>query len=147
MYKPIVTEVKLSKNYKFMYENFAILTQHKSYLFLETIGENTHALCFDSHNTRYGGPNDEAHDGHPLSKFGLGCCGLYIVENSPWIYESMIANRVHTRHSDSMFDSLKHYIACFKDLKFESICREMKEVIFTKTEVQALINQELLNLD
>lgn len=85
-----VTEVKLSRNYSFMYENFVLLTQHDVYLFLERVGDNTLALHFDSPYCKYGGPNDEAHAGHPLAQYGLGLYGLYLVENSPWIHEMMV---------------------------------------------------------
>lgn len=143
---PKVTEVKLSRDYAFMYENFAILTQSGSYLLLENNGDSIHALHFNSPYSKYVGPNDEAHAGHPLTKYGLGIYGLFEVSNSPWISEMMLANRVHPSHSDSMFKSYRHYIACFKDIKFESVCREMKELTLTKGEIEILVNSELLNL-
>jgi len=145
--KPKVSEVKLSRDYSFMYENFAILTQQESYLLLEKNGENIQALNFDSPYCKYGGPNDEAHGGHPLAKYGLGFYGLYEVENSPWVKEMMVANRVHPSHSDSMFSGYRHYIACFKDIKFESVCHSMKEVTLTKAEVDSLIIKELHNIE
>jgi len=145
--KPKVSEVTLSRSYSFMYENFLILTQKGAYLLLEKDGEDIHALHFDSPDCKYGGPNDEAHGAHPLAKFGLGPYGLFEVENSPWIEEMMVANRVHPRHSDSLFAGRRHYIACFKDVKFESVCRTMKEIVLSKPEVDALLNQELLNLE
>lgn len=142
-----VSEVKLRRNYPFMHENFVILTQSDAYLFLETNGNSTHALHFDSVRCKYGGPNDEARGGHPLAKYGLGFYGLYVVENSPWIQEMMVANRIHPQHSDSLFSRDKHYIACFKDVMFESVCREVKEVTLTKSEIEALISRELLSLE
>jgi hypothetical protein len=139
--------VELSREYHFMYENFVILTQSDAYLFLEKNGDSTQALHFDSVRCRYGGPNDEARGGHPMAKYGLGLYGLYVVENSPWIREMMAANRTHPRHSDSMFGRDKHYIACFKDVMFESVCREVREVTLTKSEIEALISRELLSLE
>ena len=131
-----------------MYENFVILTQHGAYLLLEKIDNNVHALYFSSqHDCKYGGPNDEAHGGHPLAKYGLGFYGLYVVENSPWIQEIMIANRVHPKHSDSMFSHYKHYIACFKDVKFESVCREIKEITLSESEIEVIIKKELFSLE
>ena len=59
----------------------------------------------------------------------------------------MVANRVHPRHSDSLFSRDKHYIACFKDVMFESVCREVKEVTLTKSEIEALISRELVSLE
>ena len=145
--EPRVSEVKLSKDYSFMYENFVIATQSAVYLLLEKNGASVHALRFDSANCRYGGPNDEAHGGHPLAKYGLGFYGLYEVENSPWISEMMRANRVHPRHSDSLFDGRKHYVACFKDVKFESVCREMSEVTLSREDIDALVRHELDSLE
>lgn len=145
--KPKVSEVKLSRDYSFMYENFAILTQNDTYLFLEKSGGEIYALHFDSPVTKYGGPNDEAHGGHPLAKYGLGLYGLYEVEHSPLVNEMMIANRVHPSHSDSMFSNYKHYIACFKDVKFESVCRNMEEITLTNNDVMALLGKELENIE
>jgi hypothetical protein len=142
-----VSEVKLSRDYAFMYENFVILTQNDAYLFLEKNGDCTQALHFSSARCRYGGPNDEARGGHPLARYGLGLYGLYVVENSPWIHEMMVANRVHPRHADTLFSRDKHYIACFKDVMFESVCREVREVTLTKREIEALISRELLSLE
>ena len=145
--EPKVSEVTLSRDYTFMYENFVILTQSAAILLLEKNGDSVHALRFDSPYCRYGGPNDEAHGSHPLAKYGLGFYGLFVVEHSPWIHEMMVANRVHPRHTDSMFSGYKHYIACFKDIKFESVCREMKEITLTKSEIDALVNKELRSLE
>jgi len=145
--KPKVSEVKLSREYSFMYENFVLLTQSGAYLVMEKNGESIHALYFNSPNCKYGGPNDEAHGGHPLAKYGLGFYGLFEVENSPWIEEMMIANRVHPRHSDSLFAGRRHYVACFKDVKFESVCREMKEVTLSQAEFDAIFHKELDQLE
>ena len=142
-----VSEVKLSRDYDFMYENFVVLTQSDAYLFLERNGDSTQALHFDSARCRYGGPNDDARGGHPLTEYGLGLYGLFLVENSPWIREMMVANRVHPQHSDSLFSRDRHYVACFKDVMFESICREVREVTLSKSEIEALITRELFSLE
>ena len=72
---------------------------------------------------------------------------LFEVENSPWIEEMMVANRIHPRHSNSLFAGYKHYVACFKDIKFESVCRNMKEVALSKNDLEALVAAELRNLE
>lgn len=46
-----------------------------------------------------------------------------------------------------MFSDYKHYIACFKDIKFESVCREMKEVTLTKGEIESMLSVELRKLE
>ena len=145
--KPNVSEIKLSRGHSFMYENFVILTQTGAYLLLGKDGYVISALYFDSPYCKYGGPNDEAHGGHPLAQYGLDVYGLFEVENSPWIEEMMTTNRIHPRHSDSLFADYRHYIACFKDVKFESICRTMKELTLSKSEVDALLNKELSYLE
>lgn len=142
-----VSKVQLDRDYSFMYENFVILTQSGAYLLLEKRGDEVYALHFDSPHCKYGGPNDEAHDGHPLAKHGLGIYGLFVVENSPWVRERMVANRVHPQHSDAMFSRYKHYIACFKDVKFESMCHEVKEITLSENELETIVRRELLSLE
>lgn len=145
--KPSVHQVELSREYSFMYENFVIATQAATYILLERNGTSIHALRFDSPNCKYGGPNDEAHAGHPLTKYGLGIYGLDEVENSPWIAEMKTANQVHPNHNDALFQGRKHYVACFKDVKFESVCRNMSEVTLSQQEVLALIGDQLNELE
>ena len=144
--KPQIKEIELSRHYKFMYENFVIATQHRTYLFLEKEGDTVWALKFDSPNIKYGGPNDESRGAHPLTKFGPLLYGLYEVINSPWILEQMEGNRCHPRHSDSLFEGKKHYIACFKDVMFEITCKSFEEVEFNQSETFKLLSNELDNL-
>src|SRR6266498_2412308 len=103
MKAPLVREVQLKKEYPFQYENFVLVTQHELYLLLEKDGTSISALKFSFRSFKYGSPNDEARGSHPLMKYGLGWYGLYQVENSPWIHELMLANRIHPRHNDAMF--------------------------------------------
>lgn len=140
---PKVVEITLKKHYDFMYENFVVATQHDVYLLLEKHGETVDILRFDSANLKYGSPNDEARGGHPLARYGLGFYGLFEVQNSPWIKEMMLANRVHPSHSDSMFEGRKHYIACFKDVMLEVVCRSFAEIQISMTEFFSLVNEQL----
>jgi hypothetical protein len=145
---PQVCEVPLGRQYRFMYENFAILTQNAAYLLLETLGDSALAIKFDRlRECRYGGPNDEAHGAHPLAKYGLGAYGFFEVLNSPRIAELMAGNRIHPRHSDSLYSGLRHFIACFKEQKFECVCLEMQEVTLTPAEISQLLAQQLGHLD
>lgn len=43
-----ISEIKLSRHYKFMYENFVIATQHNVFLMLEKHGDVITCLQFDS---------------------------------------------------------------------------------------------------
>lgn len=111
-------------------------------------GENVSLLRFDRVTaSSYGSPNDEARGGHPLMQHGLGFYGLFEVENSGWIYELMIRNRVHPSHKDSMFADRKHFVACFKDVMLEVVCDGYEEVQMQDSEVAELINAELGNLE
>jgi hypothetical protein len=144
---PRVTEVRLTKDYRFMYEHFVIATQNDLFLFLERNGEVVDALKFGFSIFKYGAPNDEARGGHPLSKYGLGFYGLYYVEGSPWIQELMTSNRVHPRHSDAMYSNRRHYVACFKDVTLDVICTEMQEAQISVAEIGAIVSQQLGHLE
>jgi hypothetical protein len=144
---PEVKEVRLKKQYKFMYENFLISTQHALYLLLEKEGDQVHALKFGLSCFKYGYPNDEVHGNHPMTKYGLGLYGLYEVSGSPWIEEMMVANRIHHRHTDSMFSDKRHFIACFKDVTLDVVCTDIEEIQLTRSEVIDLLNGELASLE
>ena len=136
-----VTEVRLSKDYAFMYENFIVSSQHKLFLLLEQTDNIIDTLQFDSLIYKYGYPNDEI--SHPLSKYGLGSYGLFRVDNSPWVTELRNNNRQHHRHSDSSFDNYKHYVAKFKDVTVEVICTKMEEIQLTKSELLSFIDEQI----
>ena len=140
---PSVVEVPLRGKYCFMYENFVISTQNELYVLLKKNGDTVDALKFDFTIFKYGGPNDEARGGHPLSAHGLGFYGLYEVKNSPWLEELMRANRVHPKHQDSLYSGRKHYVACFKDRMLEVVCSQIQEVQLSVDEIEALISKEL----
>ena len=144
--KPEIIELELSKNYKFMYENFLISTQHDSYLMLEENDGVVDALKFLGATVKYGSPNDEGRGASPLTRIGKLTYGFYEVKNSPWISEQMIGNRAHHRHSDNMYSGLKHYVACFKDVMFEASCRGCELVKLTKEEIISLVLGEVGNL-
>jgi hypothetical protein len=76
-------------------------------------------------------------------KHGLSWYGLYQVTNSPWINELMVANRVHPSHKDSMFADRKHYIACFKDVMLEVVCREFEEVKLESSDLVTILQEQI----
>lgn len=86
-----VTEVSVSKDYAFMYENFIVSSQQKLFLLLEQTDSVIDSLQFDFLIYKYSYPNDEV--SHPLSKYGLGSYGLFEVTNSPWVTELKDNNR------------------------------------------------------
>ena len=145
--KPVVNEIELSRDYEFSYENFVIATQGTVYLFLEKSGSTVLGLKFDSRLVKYGSPNDEARGGHSLAKYGLGYYGLYQVQNSPWIKEQIETNKVHPRHSDDLFEGLKHFIACFKDVMLEVTSKSYSEFRMSQEELNALVLEQVANLE
>jgi hypothetical protein len=142
--KPIVTQLTLSKDYKFMYENFVISTQHELYLQLENHGGQVDALKFDFILYKYGYPNDEGLGVHPMSKFGLGFYGLFRVDNSEWI-KKLKERRPNT--SWDLFEEYQHYIVTFKDVTLDVISKGFKEVTLTLDEITDLIKEQVNYLD
>jgi hypothetical protein len=147
MNNPVVYEIMLKRDYAFQYENFVLATQNDLYLLLQKVGTSVSLLKFSSSSYKYGSPNDEARGGHPLTKFGLGWYGLYQVENSPWIQELMVANRVHDRHQDSMYADKKHYVACFKDVMLEVVCRGFEEIQLEQDTFLSMVQEQLACLE
>jgi hypothetical protein len=141
--EPKVNEIKLKKDYKFMYENFLVSGQRDLYLLLEESEGLINALRFNFLIYKYGYPNDEAMAAHPMTKYGLGFYGLFEVLNSPWIIEIRDSNRIHPRHNDSMYNDYKHYIARFKDVTLDVICSKMEELQMTKGQLIEIVNKEI----
>lgn len=75
---------------------------------------------------KFGNPNDEAIEGHPLFHIGLQPYAIQEVENSNWIKELMKMNSVHPYHNDSMFEDYQHYIFFFHDSCFEIVCKKFE---------------------
>lgn len=136
-----VSEVRLQKDYVFMYENFVFSSQQKLYLILEKTDDNIYALKFNFLIYKYGYPNDEI--SHPLSKYGLGIYGIFKINNSPWLAEIINTNRQHPRHSDNMYAGVQHYIFNFKDVTLEVLCRKMEEVQITKAYFLELLEEQI----
>jgi len=139
---PVVSEVTLKKSYQFMYEHFVLSTQHDLYLFLEKNSGLIDALKFCFLIFKYGYPNDEVRGGHPLAKHGLGFYGLYEVNDSPWIEEVMSKNRIHPHHNDNIFSGYRHFIACFKDVTLEVMCRSMEEIQLSESDLADIVKKE-----
>jgi len=146
MKTPIIREIALRNNYSFQYEDFAVATQDCLHLLLGRDGTRLRALKFSGPSFKYGAPNDEARGGHPLFKHGSMFFGMYEVENSPWIYEQMVSNRVHPSHSDSMFAGHRHFIICLKDVTLEVTCRNFEEIELDESELISLVKSKLEEL-
>ena len=91
-------------------------------------------LRFDSSCHKFGYPNEEVLSGHPLYQYGLKFYDFHLVENSPWIVELCRQNRVHPRHSDWLFDDLRHWIISFQDTTLEVVGKQAAVVgVFDST--------------
>lgn len=141
---PVIKELKLKKDYKFMYENFVFSTQHDLYLLLEEKDGQVETLKFPFAIFKYGYPNDEI--GHPLMKYGLGFYGLFETQNSPWIKEILNLNRQHPSHKDEYYSNRRHFIAKFKDVTLEVIANGYEECTISKTDLMDLFSSEIDNL-
>jgi hypothetical protein len=80
---------------------------------------------------RFGGPNDEAMDGHPLHDRGLAGYGVHEVMNSEWIEAAIKVNSVHPNHSDAPFRQLHHYALLFHDEMLEVLALGIESRLVT----------------
>jgi hypothetical protein len=141
--KPVVVEVALHGQYKFMYENCLFSTQQELYVLLDASADLVRALKFKSLLYKYGYPNDEVLGAHPMAKFGLDFYGLFEVKNSPWVTEIIKGNRRHHRHSDKMFSNVRHYILTFKDVTLDVLSSDMEEISIPREKVLMIVNEQL----
>jgi hypothetical protein len=74
----------------------------------------------------FGGPNDEALNGHPLREHGLDYYGGFEVYSSSWIRALERLNRAHPRHDPGRFEGLRHFIFTFQDETFECVARGLR---------------------
>ncbi|MCL2091171.1 MAG: hypothetical protein FWH11_08130 [Micrococcales bacterium] len=73
------------------------------------------------HAIKFGGPNDEALEGHPLAGKGLQVYSAHRVVNSRWITAEEQVNSVHPQHRGGWHDRLNHYVLCFHDQTLECL--------------------------
>ncbi|MFH8776442.1 hypothetical protein [Streptomyces sp. NPDC017958] len=78
------------------------------------------------HSVRFGGPNDEALHGHPLSDHGLEPYEAHEVHNSQWIAEAERINSVHPAHQGGWHDRMRHYILSFHDDTLECLAHDVR---------------------
>jgi hypothetical protein len=73
---------------------------------------------------KFGDPNDEAIEGHPLYGRGIDAGGAYIIMNSPWLEELKKINSVHPQFDNQSWSEKRHYLLFFKDNAFECIAKD-----------------------
>jgi len=88
--------------------------------------------CYDF---KFGGPNDEVMEGHPLHGKGLGSYDAHLIANSHWLAELEQINSVHIFYNPSAWKGpkLKHYMLLFHDEMFECIAEDHKIEVFQGT--------------
>jgi len=75
---------------------------------------------------KFGYPNDEVLNGHPLYKYGLKPYTFHFIDNSPWIDDLERSNKVHPRHTGGWHEKYKHWIVSFHDETLEVLARQSK---------------------
>lgn len=91
-------------------------------------------------SSKFGHPNDEALDGHPLSDRGLEPYTAQIVKNSQWIEEIAKINNAHPHDKPEVWKSMNHYVFWFHDNTFECIAESYEVEVSTET-MDALLNR------
>jgi hypothetical protein len=77
------------------------------------------------HSIKFGGPNNEAMNGHPLYGRGLEPYAAHVVHNSQWLEQERVINSVHPYHSDETYAQLNHYLLAFHDETFEALAQSI----------------------
>lgn len=74
---------------------------------------------------RFGYPNEDIlfYKGHSLSKYGLHVYKFQRVENSPWIQDLQVQNKVHPHDSGKPWTNVSHWLVAFHDETLEVIAR------------------------
>jgi hypothetical protein len=91
---------------------------------------------------KFGNPNDEAINGHPLYELGLQPFSIQKVAESEWIKELTKMNSVHPYHNDEQFSKYEHFIFFFHDTCFEIVAEgysvEQSSEMTMKDEIQRI---------
>ena len=106
-----------------------------SYVTVPDLAQSTPILIavvefMDCDALKFGGPNDEVFEGHPLRGKGLGSYGAYHVVNSRWRAELEQINAIHPLYNPEKWADLKHYLLLFHDETFECIARGYRIEVF-----------------
>jgi hypothetical protein len=72
-------------------------------------------------SAKYGGPNDEVIDAHPLSKLGLDCGNFYKLHDSEWKEGLQKINSTHHCYNSNSWVDLNHYILVLREHVLECL--------------------------
>jgi len=87
---------------------------------------------------KFGGPNDEVIQGHPLYGRGLVAYHAHQIANSGWIEAEKRINSVHRGFRPETWDNRKHYLLAFHDECFECLAENHSIEVMHATFRQAL---------
>ena len=101
------------------------------------------------YDLRFGGPNDEVFEGHPLYGKGLEAYGAHLIANSRWLAELEQINAVHSNYSPAVWKDRRHYLLLFHDEMFECIAEGHAIEVFRKSfaDVLAIATARLFDRD
>ena len=91
-------------------------------------------------STRFGDPNDEVFDGHPLHGRGLEGYTAQVVVNSIWLEELEAINSVHSQYDPGLWRELRHFVFWFHDNTFECVAKSF-EVEVHRESMAAMIER------
>jgi hypothetical protein len=91
-------------------------------------------------SSKFGSPNDEVFEGHPLNGKGLRSYQAMQVANSPWIRELKQINSVHPYFDPDRWQSYRHYLFGFHDTTFECVALSFETWTEKNSASGALIN-------
>lgn len=83
-------------------------------------------------SVKFGAPNDEVHEGHPLAGKGLDSSTAQIARNSKWLAELENINKVHSQYNPNRWRNLKHFVFWFHDNTFECIADDYKVEVYNE---------------
>lgn len=97
--------------------------------------------------TKFGYPNDESIEGHPLYAKGLEAYNIFEVLNSSWIAQQQMQNLVSFPDRTNM-SWKRHFIFTFHDSTFECLAENIKLTISEEPYEQILfkISQQVLSI-
>ena len=96
---------------------------------------------------KFGGPNDEVIEGHPLNGHGLTAYRAHKVLNSKWLASERAINGVHAAFRPRTWDEIQHYLLFFHDDCFECLTRSYRVelALCSFREAIALVSTRLLD--
>lgn len=78
---------------------------------------------FGCESVKYGGPNDEVMNAHPLAGQGIECGEFYILRNSKWKRELEEINCCHEQYNSNNWKKIRHYILVLREHVLECLAK------------------------